>query len=276
VIFSVSAAITCMGKMQRIYSIHGLVKFINFTSLWYRRMFYRGHMKYLREADENSSFMPPDEFKTRRQKHNLRQTQDTNTDDTNKQLNFNIKFQKKEVEDHDGVRRFKKAAHIIENVIRLEHFSSNHEKDWVLRKEAGVVFWLNTSTGEVSTIRPWETTKDGRRASRTAPAGGTRSSIIREGNSPMAASNKSLQANAGTPRAAQLAARKASMEGRLPPIHQALSGSVKPSSLWDDQSQGSLANNSEDPSADVELGTGCLVYDSSEVENLFAMLDAGK
>lgn len=225
-------------------------------------------MKYLREAQDSSLFLPPIEFRTRRQIANLRKTQHKSTDQQ-QQLNF-IKFQKKESEEQpEGIRRFKKAAHVVEDMIRLEHFSSTHEKDWVLRKEAGVSFWVNKNTGEVSTIRPWESHVESRRGA-TAP-GGPRSSVPRLDAEPTTSANttstKSLPNATNNHTVGAASSRKASSM-------ESTGGAAHHHSAWDEESHNSRgsAASSELP----ELGTGCLVYDSSEVENLFAMLDADK
>lgn len=219
-------------------------------------------MKYLRDASDNSLFLPPDEFRTRRQIANLRKTQHKSTDQQ-QQLNF-IKFQKKESEDQpEGLRRFKKAAHVVEDIIRLEHFSSTHEKDWVLRKEAGVSFWVNKNTGEVSTIKPWESHQEYQENRRGATApGGPRSSVPRLDTEPAAQTNATNDRTAGT----TASLRKASS---LESVGSGARAHARHQRAWDEESHGS-AGSHENP----ELGTGCLVYDSSEVENLFAMLDA--
>lgn len=229
-------------------------------------------MKYLRETDNNSAYMPPDEFKTRRQIRNLQETsKETKTD--SQQLNFNIKFQKKEAEDNHGVQRFKKAAHIIQDVIMLEHFSSNHEQDWILRKEAGVVFWINKSTGEVTTVKPWEPAKEGRRASTANALVGSRGSERSDmgmapqrrpnANSPMTSSTKSQTPR--SPRNAHATNRKDANVSGLKMLQK--------SSYKDEED--SLGGKT-DTSEPEELGTGCLVYDGSEIENLFALLDTEK
>ena len=235
-------------------------------------------MKYLREVGQNSdaSLMPPDEFKTRRQLKNTATTgKETKTD---QQLNFNIKFQKKEAEEFHGVQRFKKAAHVIQDVIMLEHFSSNQEEDWILRKEAGVVFWINKNTGEVTTIKPWETSRDRRRAN-TAPAGARRHGLgttITTTTTASAAANRFGAVQQGADfnvhgfSSVALNLRKNTIDNSAQPKHVLDAGNVSDDNDDDD------ASVEKQEQAEIELGTGSLVYDGSEIENLFALLDEAK
>jgi hypothetical protein len=206
-------------------------------------MFYRGHMKYLREQTSESALMPPDEFKTRRQKHNVKRN--SGSDNKSEQvLNF-IKFQKKQ-EEESHHSKFKKAAHIVQDMIMLEHFSSNLETDWILRKEAGVVIWINKNTGEVSSVRPWEDAAQAKERRMTVAAAAAaakgRNAASKHGV------NSTLIASESVPSAA--------------------------SSVAEDRS-GSHKNIPQD-AIDDELGTGSLVYDKSELDNFFALLDEMK
>jgi hypothetical protein len=206
-------------------------------------------MKYLRDTDLESTYMPPDEFKTRRQfKHASKPSKEAKPK-SDQQHNFNIKFQKKENDEFHGVHRFKKAAHMIQDVIMLEHFSSNHEKDWILQKEAGVVFWLNKNTGEVSTVRPFV---HGDRNISTAPSGSTASRD--RGESMRKMSSIAIdQRRASTVKGPRT---------ELPPL-PAENVPVR----YFEEDDGSLAPQVEEP--EVEIGTGALVYDGAEMDNLF-------
>jgi hypothetical protein len=211
-------------------------------------MFYRNHMKYLRDTDLESTYMPPDEFKTRRQfKHAPKPSKEAKPK-SDGQHNFNIKFQKKENDEFHGVHRFKKAAHMIQDVIMLEHFSSNHEKDWILQKEAGVVFWLNKNTGEVSTVRPWV---HGDRNISSAPAARDRGESVRKMSS--------------------IEQRRASTAVKGPRADMALPTVLSEKVQYFDEDDGSLVPQEDEP--EVEIGTGALVYDGTEMDNLFALLD---
>eukprot|EP00601_Ochromonadales_sp_CCMP2298_P030585 CAMPEP_0173326594 /NCGR_PEP_ID=MMETSP1144-20121109/1142_1 /TAXON_ID=483371 /ORGANISM="non described non described, Strain CCMP2298" /LENGTH=181 /DNA_ID=CAMNT_0014270901 /DNA_START=102 /DNA_END=643 /DNA_ORIENTATION=- len=139
-------------------------------------IFYRNHMRYLREKDETDSHLtPPDEFKTRRQmiasgiSSNSLGSPPRGGDlpHATRARSFGIKFQEK----HDNVEgefrraqvRMKRAVAQVEAILVFDHFSSLRPLDWVLKHEAGVKLWVNRKTGEVSTYCPWEGT-DGYRA----------------------------------------------------------------------------------------------------------------
>lgn len=279
-------------------------------------MFYRGHMKYLREhesapAETAPTLLPPDEFKTRRQLRHLRKAGDGPSGDPAK--NFQIKFQKKEDEGHHGhghgAARFKKSAHIIQDQIMLEHFSSNHEKDWIQKVEAGVLIWINKGTGEVSTVRPWgdPTPKHSSIAqiSRMHPQLEKSNDILRRiamlkdqerdgldhKASPRAAAQQIV---AKSPRSTINTARPSTTpsprthphlaESKGEPFrHEADAKSHHPHHAPESKNspldEGTLYDEYLRDAEDVEdheLGTGSLVYDRSEVDNFFALLDGMK
>ena len=254
-------------------------------------------MKYLRDNENNSAYMPPDEFKTRRQLKNVAKTKQESKPD--QQLNF-IKFQKKqENEEGHGGSRFKKAAHAIQDIITFEHFSSNHEIDWVQCKEAGVVFWTNKNTGEVSTVCPWVSGKDGRSCStseavrrtnvtagyhpeRTGEetrrisisAGGNRTSDRYEADSlrrsrirtDSGGSPRSIPGSTTTTASRSQTSRKVNLakEATTNTISKRLSHSQNPDAM---------KRTTTTTEEEVELGTGSLVYDGTEIDKLFALLD---
>jgi len=282
-------------------------------------------MKYLREQNPQEAaptLMPPDEFKTRRQLRHLKKVGEGNSQ------NFHIKFQKKEDEGHHhghGAARFKKSAHIIQDLIMLEHFSSNHEQDWIQRVEAGVVIWINKGTGEVSTVRPWgddSTPKHDNVASlaRLHPQllkskSGTndilhRISMLKDHDSVDHKSNSS-------PRSAPRHTISASPRPGIKPTSSSSPrvASARPSTSASPRTHVRLAESKSDSKGDLrrpeleakrdhrylepetksddnmgqydeylrdaeemehELGTGALVYDGSEVDNFFALLDGMK
>ena len=275
-------------------------------------------MKYLRDNEDNSAYMPPDEFKTRRQIRNVVKTKQESKPD--QQLNF-IKFQKKqESEEGHGGARFKKAAHIIQDIITFEHFSSNHEIDWVQCKEAGVVFWTNKNTGEVSTVCPWVSGKDGRCCSTSEAARRTSASEARRTSVSEAARRTSMTAgyhpertgeetrrisisaggnrgseryevgslrrsrirtdSGGSPRSlhASTTAGSPSQTARKVNLAKEATTNTSNKRLSHSQNPNSMKRTSitEEGAGEVELGTGSLVYDGTEIDKLFALLDHGK
>lgn len=275
------------------------------------RMFYRGHMKYLREhesapAETAPTLLPPDEFKTRRQLRHIKKTGPSG----DPAKNFLIKFQKKDDEGHHGhghgAARFKKSAHIIQDHIMLEHFSSNHEKDWTQTVEAGVLIWVNKGTGEVSTIRPWgdSTPKFSSAAqiSRLHPQLEKSNDILRRiamlkdqdsdhkasprapgqhstAKSPRSALNTARPSTTPSPRAytrpseAKGEPFRHEAEAKTDHHHHAPEGKNGP--LDENASYDDDLHDAEDVDPH-ELGTGSLVYDRSEVDNFFALLDGMK
>ena len=279
-------------------------------------MFYRGHMKYLREhesapAEGAPTLLPPDEFKTRRQLRHLKKSGDGPSGDHAK--NFQIKFQKKDDEGHHGhghgAARFKKSAHIIQDHIMLEHFSSNHEKDWTQTVEAGVLIWINKGTGEVSTIRPWgePTPKNSSIAqlSRLHPQLEKSTDILRRiamlkdqdrevadhkaspraaagqqstTKSPRSLMNTARPSTTPSPRAHQRPAEQKGEpfrhEADAKGDHHHHAPEVKHSNMDESAPYDEYLRDAED--VEHELGTGSLVYDRSEVDNFFALLDGMK
>lgn len=202
---------------------------------------------------------------------------------------FNIKFEKKKDAD-EGHTRFKRAAHAVQDMILLEHFSSNREEDWMKRKEAGVTIWINKNTGEVATIQPWVSSGDSGSSGFHVPGAANMFAAAvsvsrRMSNAPSSSSNA---VTTGTGAAIADAKPRISTRPNTVDFH---SDSKSPTSFahsHDDSKRG--GGSGEDSSGDskaepatveflddddinVELGTGALVYDRSEVDSFFAMLD---
>lgn len=214
-------------------------------------LFYGGHRKFL-NGRGTSILEPPNEFKSKRAYRNMKRLEKNESTDSVEKINFHINFQKKhepveEQVDHN-VKKFKKLANAVKQTVILEHFSSISRLDWVEDVQAGCHIWINKNTGEVVSVCPWAVHDD---SGLNTPDGET--------------VNDSLTANS-------------SVHSRHVPPFQ--SGSVASKSTL--QSAGSASINSksyhnhflDERDDSVEYGTGSLVYDSSELETLFAMLDS--
>ena len=262
-------------------------------------MFYRGHMRYLREnkADEVDSILtPPDEFRTKRQIKNLKQVGNKNA----AKPDFTIKFQKKQEEETTHVvhhnTRFRKAANVIQDMVMLEHFSSNHERDWVMRTEAGVIIWINKGTGEVSTIRPWDDAHS--RVVVSAPSsdsGGARSAGQNRRSSRLGTmfnvgtSGNHNDGNAMRPKSAAPIANRGRFalklqakisEGNenqhltdLPSTESTAVVNTSTHTHTHDHTSTTAAVPEEDDEEEMALGTGARVY-QSEMDEFFALLDS--
>ncbi|KAJ1428841.1 hypothetical protein B484DRAFT_419305 [Ochromonadaceae sp. CCMP2298] len=130
-------------------------------------VFYGNHMKYLR-GSEDSELVPPDEFKTRRQFAQKKRLESGI-------LAFGIKFQEKTEKESEEARiarklRTSKTFRVNHNRLFIEHFSSTRMQDWARTIEAGVEIWTNKSSGEVSTLCPWDPEPEERRRPRSLPA----------------------------------------------------------------------------------------------------------
>lgn len=210
-------------------------------------MFYGGHRKFL-NGRGTSILEPPNEFKSRRAYRNMKRIE--NNVSTDSVVNFHINFQKKHepVEEQvDHVKKFKKLANAVKQTVILEHFSSISRLDWIEDIQAGCHIWINKNTGEVVNVCPWAVHDE---SGLNTPDGET--------------VNDSLTANSSV------------HTHHLPHFH---GSSVNSKSTL--QSAGSASLNSksyhnhflDERDDSVEYGTGSLVYDSSELETLFAMLD---
>lgn len=121
-----------------------------------------------------------------------------------------IKFNGVKFQHNKGVelQKFKHAVTVVKNVISLEGGTLSVNKDeWIEEFKAGVKYWVNKETGEVSATCPWKDPVDG--------------------------------------------AVKRFLNFKAKKIHQEL-----------------VPNN--------EYGTGSLVYDRAEVDDLFRLLDTKK
>jgi len=153
------------------------------------------------------------------------------------------------------------------NVI-INHFSSVDSRDWEEQYQAGCHLYVNKHTGEVSVECPWKPTLHQAYKSKQLQET-TRSLSIDEMGSP---SNKGIRLEplAASPRAPALA-KTAS------PLAMSSPGNVFVSSGSSVVSLGSLGISSgryRVYDEDENLGTGSLVYDHNELDDMFQLLDS--
>mmetsp|Transcript_2205 Transcript_2205/g.3478 ORF Transcript_2205/g.3478 Transcript_2205/m.3478 type:complete len:325 (-) Transcript_2205:240-1214(-) len=317
-------------------------------------IFYRHRMRFLRDDMEetNGSLLPPDEFKNRRQMlHSLKASSPSRGSLKNK--SFGIKFQEKQdVTESDGRRaaaRMKKTIQTQQdNRLTVEHYSSLNPRDWTNRIEAGVSIWVNKSTGEVSTVCPWDPCKKERGWSGTSISSSNyhnynTSGTLRSQTAPVSSDRRHSDLYTITQESVKEVTRRREKEagsGASPafPIINSMSQrglrgrvdsndsnysnhsysqkqthgvppdssfdysmgggtpvtgrnkgdncriNTEPWGSYDETSLNIIDDDNEegadefihDAEIDVEIGTGCLVYDKSELENFFELLDTMK
>jgi len=231
-------------------------------------IFYATHCKVLsRDNKLGSSLEVPDDFKNKRQmRHvvlnkNLKQGSHDRDEMKIDKVNFHINFQKNKHEiEEDASKKFKKAATLIKNTLIIEHYSSILRRDWVEETQAGCKLWVNKATGEVSSDCPWAHSHYDqhhvplRHAKSQLPpisSGHSSSHVLHDRNalSPTAAS------------AAHALVRLRSNSGNSNTATDMATTEVE---------------EKQHESETAEYGTGALVYDPSELNNLFAILDESK
>lgn len=213
-----------------------------------------------------SCLEPPYEFKDKRQIRQLMLTRQREENGEEKK-SFHVSFQKKQqdvVEEAENLRKFRKAANFVKQIVSIEKYTSFHPEDWHEEVQAGVRIWVNKMTGEVADECPW-----------------------------MLALHQNLRtpshSNCGSPRLVKphLSSnlRSATTSNLSSPTAGALSAHATPthSHLQHSETQGILMHNlhaqharTATPVDQLAIGTGALVYDGSEIDEFFNMLDQEK
>jgi hypothetical protein len=114
-------------------------------------LFYAGRRKYLND-DGSSDLEPPDEFKSKRQLRELRKSRERDQATNPRQASFHIRFKKG---DDDMIKRLKRAATTVKDVVTFELRGSIHPDEWREEFQAGVRMWVNKRTGDVAATCPW-------------------------------------------------------------------------------------------------------------------------
>lgn len=258
-------------------------------------VFYGGKRRYLtdesnttfdRPADENNALAPPESFMTKKQtRKQLKKSSLSHF----KKLDFNVV-------QTDADQKAAKAALIRKQegqkakralrppaMLVLEKYSSYRKKDWTEVKQAGCTFYVNKSTGEVTSEIPWKEDDDeallenmsltntpmahhssmvepgsSGSQSRSTLAGSRSSALVSKLRSTVLSNHKSISSVAKTLLHANRIAEKSN----------ALSPLVKGDK--DKQAQKEEDEFVVEPGV---FGTGAHVYDRSELEDFFSVLD---
>lgn len=207
-------------------------------------LFYGGRRRYLIDVGPDDKLsrkeailLPPDLLKTPRQR---RYTSRSKTASETKSFQFSFQAPKEDT-DHTAIRRFKKGAQLVQKMnYTIEHFTSTNPADWIMKREAGVLLYINKNTGEVSTECPWagDTTKPHVKFDMRASTGGNTSTT-----------NNNNHKNTSS-----------------------MKGNKNNNNIRGDNEQRKVTEEEEE--VPEELGTGSLVYDHSDLEGLWEYLDS--
>jgi hypothetical protein len=228
------------------------------------RKFYACHRKFL---NPEGSFAAPVEFKSKKEFRYIRASSrqssrdSVNDNNSNDKLSKLVKFQQ-----HDP-HRFRHAATVVKNVINFENImgggnnsNNNVRGAWVEEFKAGITYWVNKETGDVSTECPYADPIDKAvkrfmvhhkmpsYASETSSASSYAASSL--GGHSTSTSSSSSSSNAPSSSSHQL-----QQQLHPPPRYH-----INPAYLM----------------VGEEVGTGSLVYDDKEVHELFDLLDEGE
>jgi hypothetical protein len=254
------------------------------------RRFYAGHRKYLNPLG-NSGIEPPTEFQSRRHVRNKKHINSAEFSEhlhhlhhlphlqdyphsvpggsvlhRNHSMDFDAHSRSKH---HDeDVRKFKRAIGLVKQAVSLERYNAVHPEEWVEEVTVGVRIWTNKVTGEVCTECPWRDQliidKMFRKNSfitTTVKADSSPTDPSTVGSSPLGNNSKGNQRILGATRIAALTQKESAsvlpVKPQTAPAKYTIRG-------------GSEFSNPED------LGTGSLVYDNTEVLELFQVLEGKK
>jgi hypothetical protein len=233
------------------------------------RKFYACHRKFL---NPEGSFAAPVEFKSKKEFRYMRESSrqssrdSENDNNSNDKLSKLVKFQQHHL--HDP-HRFRHAATVVKNVINFENImgggnnpNNNVRGAWVEEFKAGITYWVNKETGDVSTECPYADPIDKAvkrfMVHHKIPSYASDTSVVNSSASSYAAS--SFGGHSTSTSSSSSSAPSSSSHQHQQQLHPPPRYHINPAYLM----------------VGEEVGTGSLVYDDKEVHELFDLLDEGE
>jgi hypothetical protein len=252
-------------------------------------VFYAGQRKFLvdekhdlammpkKEPKHSDSIQPPLLFKTKQQARkdvltSSKKSLDASNEVTFQISGFHINFPKKNDGENDFTSNLKGKQDVHKKpkkgnngMIVFDNYSSIHRSDWTEEVQAGCRIWINHSTGEVSTVCPWLAVNNN-------------DSIATSNNASDSASGGNLKReNTPSNIRSMISVSNDSMEisdnGRNQYSNNEVFGNDEDKESDRKNVKFSDEKRKEKNEIVTEEGTGSLAYDSTEINNLFQLLD---
>jgi hypothetical protein len=257
---------------------------------------YQGRRRFL-VAKGNNSLEPPSQFKTRRQ--SLRSIQNAQTAAAKLQpieiapqhlasVIMNTKNSFLNLRNNNDFRSKRNIKSGTNKPLVIQHFSSTDAKDWDEQVQAGCHIYVNKRTGEVSEECPWKATvhfavKQAQQSAKlespppkpqiTSPSARNvkLEPLTHSPSRPLPSASNTMQSSPGATLGATTMGTPVAGTTGIANVFVSSGSSVK--------SLGSLGISSgryQVYDEDDDLGTGSLVYDHNELEDMLQLLDTTK